>query len=111
MESGEYFLNEQQRKLKKKQEKALKASGVTAQKNEERRQQFIAPSEEGPEGKRKGKDGGGAGVGRTKRSLREMADETKKKGGGAGAAKSFPSNKAERGTEAFIEQKKKPKQI
>jgi ribosomal RNA assembly protein len=46
LESGEYFLTEQQRKLKKKQEKQAQATERAATKREEREKEFVAPAEE-----------------------------------------------------------------
>lgn len=46
LESGEYFLNEQQRKMKKKQEKTALAVERSAAKKAERLKEFLAPVEE-----------------------------------------------------------------
>jgi ribosomal RNA assembly protein len=45
LETGEYFLNEKQRKAKKRQEKREKADEVTAEKRKQRQASFMPPKE------------------------------------------------------------------
>ncbi len=91
LESGEYFLSEQQRKLKKKHEKQAQAADRSVAKREERQQQFVpppeAPAAAAALGEKKGKKAGKKGGekedgGQQKRSLREMtaglAEKSKK---------------------------------
>jgi len=46
LESGEYFLTEKQRKVKKQADKMAKASEVSRAKREKRQQDYVAPLEE-----------------------------------------------------------------
>lgn len=114
LESGEYFMSEHQRKLKKKGEKQAESAGRAGKRREEREQEFVAPEEEGEGGKKKKKakksagkqeeeEGGMEEVGvkeagekkkekgssnQNKRSLREMTEglvqKSKGKTGGGG---------------------------
>jgi ribosomal RNA assembly protein len=63
LESGEYFVNEQQRKVKRRQEKAAEAAGKARERAAQREREFEAPQEEPPnphpdraKGKARGKD-------------------------------------------------------
>lgn len=84
LESGEYFLTEQQRKLKKKQEKQAQATERAATKREEREKEFVAPAEEN--GGREGPKLGGIdrkrlkkGVSINKNDDKEQENEKKAK--------------------------------
>jgi ribosomal RNA assembly protein len=51
LDSGEYFLNQQQREAKKKEEKKALAKEASRERQEKRRSEFDAPEEEGDEGR------------------------------------------------------------
>lgn len=140
LESGEYFMSEHQRKLKKKGEKQAESAGRAGKRREEREQEFVAPveeeeggmkkkkakksaetkQEEGEEvevkeaGEKKKEQGGNP----NKRSLREMTEGLVQKskgktgggGGGAVLARQQQATYVEQQEEAPAASKKKTKQ-
>ena len=140
LESGEYFMSEHQRKLKKKGEKQAESAGRAGKRREEREQEFVAPVEEEEGGKKKkgkksaekkkeqgeevevkeaGENKNVKGSNPNKRSLREMTEglvqkskgKTGNGGGGAVPAKQQQATYVEQQQEAApVASKKKKKQ-
>lgn len=67
LESGEYFLTEHQRKLKKKGEKQAESAERAGKRREEREQEFIAPAED---------EGEGVGGGGKKKKKKKKAQQS-----------------------------------
>jgi len=92
LESGEYFMSEHQRKLKKKGEKQAEAAGRAGKRREEREQEFVAPAEEEGEGV------GGGGKKKKKKKAKKSAEKKGEEGVEEVEAKEAGEKKKEKGS-------------
>lgn len=92
LESGEYFMSEHQRKLKKKGEKQAEAAGRAGKRREEREQEFVAPAEEEGEGV------GGGGKKKKKKKAKRSAEKKEEEGVEEVEVKEAGEKKKEKGS-------------
>ncbi|KAG2452478.1 hypothetical protein HYH02_002717 [Chlamydomonas schloesseri] len=106
LESGEYFLSEEQKRERARAAKDVAQEAKTAERKRQREAAFVAPKEDGPSATGRGAGGksgaGNAGAGEDVRALAESLKKKAKTSGGAGAGGKGVAGGRQAGAAAFL---------